>query len=61
MTRRYAISDGRRTFAFVHATNTADAIRIACEKVEGHDPSGCTATAIGDKDHQSQTRAAMSG
>ena len=52
MNKRYAVTDGDRTFAFVHATNAADAICIACEKVQGHDPSGCTATVIGDNDQR---------
>ena len=48
MIKRYAVSDGQRTFAFVHATNIADAIHIACEQAPDHNPENCTATPICD-------------
>ncbi len=48
MIKRYAVSDGQRTFAFVHANNIADAIRIACEQASSHIPVNCTATPLCD-------------
>src|SRR5882757_2714132 len=42
MTSRYTVYDQGKPFATVHATSAAEAIRIACEKVKGHDSAACT-------------------
>lgn len=46
MKKRFAVFDGQRVIAFVHAASTEEAINLACEVTDGHRPDSCTAVAI---------------
>jgi hypothetical protein len=43
MKKRFVVYDGEHAFAFVHAESAEQAIRLACEKTNGHERHQCTA------------------
>jgi hypothetical protein len=46
MNQRYIVYDGNDAFASVNATNPDEAIHIACNKTDNHNPYRCTAIPV---------------